>query len=99
MDKREEVLKLLESSTEREGVTVQAPDGRLFFLPKEDADRLAIPRSGLYTAFRAVRDRAPRTTEREKEDPCPGMWRWLESHEPDSDRWRLTCIVYFESCV
>jgi hypothetical protein len=59
------VLKLLESSTGPEGVTVQASDGGLFFLPNEDGDRLAIPRRGLYAAFRAVRDRAPCIVERE----------------------------------
>jgi hypothetical protein len=97
-DKREELLKSLESSTEPEGVTAQAADGRLFFIPKEDADRLAIPNNDLYAAFRAVRGRKPRAIDL-VEDPCPRMWEWLETHPPHSAHWRLLCITYFDTCV
>jgi hypothetical protein len=52
MGEHEELSKLLESSTEPEDVTARSDDGRLFFLSKEDAERMAfrkvvyIPLSG-----------------------------------------------------
>jgi hypothetical protein len=100
MGEHEELSKLQESSNEPEGVTVQSADGRLFFLTKEDAERIAIPENGLYTAFRSLRGREPRKTER---DVLTGewidSWIWLESHSPNSARWRRKCLTCFETCL
>ena len=59
MGEHEELSNLLESSTEPEGVTVRSDDGRLFFLSKEDVERMTIPESRLYTAFRSLKDHEP----------------------------------------
>ena len=100
MDKHEELSKLEESSTEPEGITVQSADGRLFFLTKEDADRMAIPESRLYTAFRLMKGQEPRKGEKDVlTDDCPRTWKWLESHSPNSALWRVRCLAYFEVCV
>jgi hypothetical protein len=31
-------------------------------------------------------------------DPCGRMKRWLDSHSPNSARWRALCLAYFDSC-
>jgi hypothetical protein len=96
MDKSEEALKLIESSDEPEGVTVQAADGRLFFLSKADAERTLIPPNDLYVAFRAVRQ--PRHRDAFTEN-CGRIWKWVETHSPDSAKWRRLTLLYFEVCV
>jgi hypothetical protein len=100
MGEHEELSKLLESSTEPEGITVQSADGRLSFLTKEDADRMAIPDNGLYTAFRSLKGHEPRKTERDVQaNDCNWAWHWLENYSPYSARWRRVCLTYFETCV
>ena len=99
MDKHEELSKLLESSTEPEGVTVRSDNGRLFFLSKEDAKRMAIPESRLYTAFRTLKDHEPRKTDKSDAGACQRAWDWLDSHSPNSEKWRRLCLAYFDKCV
>ncbi len=99
MGEHEELSKLLESSTEPEGVTVRSDDGRLFFLSKEDAERMAIPESRLYAAFRTLKDHEPRKTDKSVASACQRAWDWLDSHSPDSPHWRQLCLTYFDKCV
>ena len=100
MGEHEELSKLLASSTEPEGLTVYSADGRLFFLSKEDADRMSIPENRLHTAFRALKGKEPTSTERDSQPgTCAWAWNWLETHSPNSARWRRICLTYFETCV
>jgi len=99
MGEHEELSKLLASSTEPEGVTVRSDDGRLFFLSKADAERMAIPENRLYMAFRALKDHEPRKTDRSDAGACQRAWDWLDSHGPNSEKWRRLCLAYFEKCV
>jgi hypothetical protein len=61
---------------------------------------MAIPENGLYTAFRSLKGREPRKTKRDVlTGDCIDNWIWLESHSPNSARWRRKCLTYFETCV
>ena len=64
-----------------------------------DAERMAIPESRLYMAFRALKDHEPRKTDRSDAGACQRAWDWLDSHGPNSEKWRRLCLAYFEKCV
>lgn len=97
-----EIEKLIKSCDQPRGVTVQASDGRLFFLTDEEAERALIPPSTLYDAFRLVSQQR-RTCE---EPPtvkavlggCDEIWGWLESRAHNSAIWRKICLFYFDNC-
>jgi hypothetical protein len=109
MTTQEDIDKILNSNDEPEGVTVQAADGRLFFLSNEEASRLAIPQTKLYTAFHFISQipsDAPAPEAQKKggapvvANPkgCGGIGRWLNHHSPHSAKWRRLCIWYFDNC-
>jgi hypothetical protein len=94
--KRAEVEQIIKSNDEPSGVVVKAADGQLFFLTDEEARRTAIPSSLLYSAFLSVghgHKNAP-----VPEDDCAPVKRWLDSHSPNSAKWRWLCLQYFELC-
>jgi len=98
MVKWDELKKLSQGGAEPRGVTVQAADGRLYFLSEEDAKRTAIPASRLFEAYAQLRRTAP-PVRGSRRDPCAWAKRWLDTHSPNSSRWRRICLTYFEACV
>jgi hypothetical protein len=99
MTEHDDLLKSLEESKEPQGITARSDDGRWFFLTNEDAERMAIRDSRLYTAFRSLRDGAPRIVERDEARACRNAWQWLETTDPNNEKWRRLCLAYFEKCV
>jgi hypothetical protein len=95
-----DVKKLLkDAEKEPEGVVARSEDGRLFFIPNADAERMTIADSNLYRAFLAVKESKAPTHEERAFDPCEEAKTWLDSHEPNSAYWRALCLTYFEICV
>jgi hypothetical protein len=88
---------LKEAVDEPSGVQAQATDGRLFFIPEAQADGLAVPKSGLYAAFRLVTCQPPVFAA--KRSKCERVKRWLDTHSPHSAFWRSVCLSYFDECV
>jgi hypothetical protein len=105
MHEAKDVTKLMSSSKGPTGVTVQAADGRLFFLTDAEAERTAISTNKLYIAYRAISQlqnggegkgvAAPLI----KEGDCPGVKEWLDTHAPNTDTWRDISWRYFDDCV
>ena len=101
MDQHAKLMEMVASSKEHEGVVAYAPDGRAFFLTKDDARRTAVPRSQLHSAFQALQRQSPPPASSPKpnrRDPCAAAWHWLETHSPHSAHWRRVCLTYFEVC-
>ena len=102
MNTHKALVKLLTSSKEPDGIIVHAPDGRTFFLTREDAKRTAVPSSQLHSAFQALQRQSgppPKSSPKPyRKDPCAWAWHWLETHRPNSWRWRLICLAYFDGC-
>lgn len=93
-----EIHKLLEEATdEPAGVTARSADGRLFFIPDAEADRLRIENSKLYQAYVAVRGAEP-PIESNALGPCQRVKIWLDTHSPNSAKWRALCEAYFNIC-
>jgi hypothetical protein len=105
MHEAKDVPKLMSSSKGPKGVTVQAADGRLFFLTDAEAERAAIPANRLYLAYRAISQQQNggegKGVARSfiKAEDCPGVKKWLDDNSPDSDTWREICLHYFDDCV
>ena len=108
MNQKKEIDNLMKSSSEPEGVTVQAADGRVFFLTKQEAKRLGIPKTKLYSAYlqlaeieegarRAYKQSGSRRPVR-LHPRCRGMKRWLDTHSHNSRKWRAICLWYFDNC-
>jgi|ERR1700733_3820164 len=105
MNEAKDVSKLMSSSKDPKGVTVQAADGRLFFLTDAEAQRTEIPANLLYLGYRAISqqqnggERQGVARSRIKAEYCSGVKEWLDTHGPNSDTWRDICDQYFDSCV
>ena len=81
---------------EPSGVVVRSVDGRLFFIPDSEAERLTVEDSEEYRAFAARRGRAP-VEKAESLYPCGLVRDWLDSHKPTA-KWRRICTEYFNNC-
>jgi hypothetical protein len=84
------------------GVVVRAADGRLFFLTAQDARRAAIPANELYEAYLKM----TRGCECEKRrvaymsgGACGRLKSWLDSHSPNSARWRRLALKWADGCL
>jgi hypothetical protein len=105
MHEAKNVSELMSSSKAPKGVTVQAADGRLFFLTDEEAKRTAIPANLLYLGYRAISQQQNSgevkgvARSRIKAEDCKGVKEWLDTHGPNSDTWRDICEQYFDSCT
>jgi hypothetical protein len=87
---------LQELEDEPTGITARSADGRLFFIPDSEAERLAVEDSEEYRAFVARRGAAP--VERvESLYPCGLVRDWLDSHKPNA-KWRRISIEYGDNC-
>ena len=89
---------LSDAEDEPAGVVARSADGRLFFIPGSEADRLAIGDSTLYRAFFAARGDEPPIAEKTSLGPCQRVKIWLDTHNPNSAKWRALCIAYFNNC-
>jgi hypothetical protein len=89
---------LAEAQSEPTGVVARSADGSMFFIPHTETSRLSIPSSGLYAAYLASAGGGPSPVA-QANDACSQAKRWLDSHSPDSARWRRVCLTYFEVCV
>jgi hypothetical protein len=90
---------LQEAENEPAGVVARSADGRLFFIPEAEADRLAIEDSSLYRAFLAAGGGTSSAKPHDSLYPCGLTKDWLDSHGPNSARWRRICLEYFDNCV
>jgi hypothetical protein len=79
------------------GVIARSADGRLFFIPDEEAERFGIEDSKLYKAFVAAGGGAS-PVESNSLYPCVLAADWLGSHSPRSPKWRKICLEYFDNC-
>ena len=91
----ETLLKSAES--EPTGVLARSTDGRLFFIPDAEAKRLTIMDSKLHQAFIATSGTSPAATS-DALGPCERVKIWLDTHSPNSAKWRALCVAYFEIC-
>ncbi len=94
------------------GVVVHALDGRMFFLPNSTARQHQLsPRAAeLYTAFRllAMQDGATKVKGKKKGgssggpkykmSPCKKLKKWLDTHSPNSGRWRAVSLAWGGRC-
>lgn len=93
-----ELQALLRTADEPEGVVVTGPDGRQYFLTREQTRQSAVRGGGLYQAYLLLtqgRNPPPARTSIQ----CRRAKRWLDSHSPNSARWRKVCLLYFDQCV
>jgi hypothetical protein len=93
----EEVLQ--EAENEPAGVVARSADGRLFFIPDAEADRMAIQDSNLYKAFLAAGGGTSPAKPDDSLYPCVLVKNFLDSHSPHSAKWRRMCLEYFDNCV
>jgi hypothetical protein len=84
-------------SSGRTGVIARSSAGRLFFIPNAQVSSLEIQPSKLYEVYRTVREQP--TTAKKVQRTCERVKSWLDSHDPNSDLWRLRVLLYFENCV
>lgn len=77
------------------GVVARSADGRLFFIPDEQASSLEIQSSKLYEAYVNT---SQQLVAARRADPCAKAKRWLDTHSPNSSLWRQRCLTYFEVC-
>jgi hypothetical protein len=80
------------------GIVARSADGRLFFLAETEAKRLEIEDSRLYRAFLAVGGGVSPAAA-ESLYPCGIVKTWLDTHGPNSAKWRRVCLEYFDNCV
>jgi hypothetical protein len=78
------------------GIVAQSADGRVFFIPEQHAAAMEVAHGGLYRVWWTA---AQAPTAQSHKAASKQAWRWLETHDPDSDQWRLRCLLYFENCV
>jgi hypothetical protein len=97
LDRLEAAMRARGADEPAAGFVAQGADGRVFFIAQDRAAAKEVAHGALYRAMRAVRQ-AP-TTAQSRKTHCEQTWRWLETHDPDSDLWRLRCLLYFEHCV
>ena len=101
MDERHaELDKLIDSSVEPTGITLEGPDGRLYFLTDEEVKRKALPESNLHFAYTQskLRHDEEETSALDAHNPCVRARAWLDSHSPDSPKWKTICLKYFDVC-
>ena len=76
-----------------EGVMVQAKDGRLFFLPEAELERLAVKPEHTEAA---VKMRAAGLggggTIANPQYMCATLINWMEHHNPNTMAWRKVCL-------
>lgn len=80
------------------GVIVEAPDGRIFFLPNAEAKKFQIKSSNLHRAFLHVAKLPPRAHTAKKARGCAGTLKWLLTHDPDSQFWRQVSVDWMNNC-
>jgi hypothetical protein len=94
-----EMSKVLEGAEdEPAGIVTRSADGRLFFIPETETERLEIGDSNLYKAFLAAGGGAS-SAQTASLYPCALSKSWLDSHSPKSAKWRRYCLEYFDNCV
>ncbi|HEV2439438.1 MAG TPA: hypothetical protein VGX97_05200 [bacterium] len=94
-------LKGLRADRSPVGVTVHAADGRSFFLSKGVARRTAVRRNPLHARYLMATRRGSGKRRHPGMKPggfCAKVWEYLETHNPNSDRWRATVLLYFDVC-
>ena len=101
MKEKIDIDQMIKSSVQPTGVTVQAADGRVFFLSDEEAHRTAIPRNTLYFAYLLITQHRtnPPLPNPKSARPCARAKAWLDSHSPNSAFWRRLCLAYFDNCL
>jgi len=95
-----DVEKLLEDAQdEPKGVVARSADGRLFFIPDVEAKRLVTQDSKLYQAFIAASGGTRPVGTSNALSPCERTRIWLDTHSPNSAKWRAICLSYFDNCA
>jgi hypothetical protein len=92
----QKIIRSLKGSKAR-GVTVMAPDGRLFYLTEAQARRAAfVDRGGAYAKFLA---KARRGTGAMRLDAgCGILKRWLDDNNPNTRKWREISLIWDGRC-
>jgi len=91
-DEKQEAIKIVKASKGRRGVTVTARDGRLFFLTDAQARRAAFTdKGGAYAKFLAK-------SKVKKDAGCGILKGWLDSHSPNSRKWRKISLIWGGRC-
>ena len=95
----------MDAAAEPTGIVVRDANGAVYFLTLEQAEQAKVRKNaGLYSAFRAIADRA----DAKPRDPgvvperlmnCGSVKSWLDRTNPDSALWRSTCLDYFDNCA
>jgi hypothetical protein len=101
MDERHSELdKLVDSSVEATGITLKGPDGRLYFLTDDEIKRKAMAENDLHYAYTQARDlhRGSEGDALDSHNPCVRARAWLDTHSPDSEKWKAICLKYFDVC-
>ncbi len=101
MDERHaELDKLIDSSVEPTGITLPGPDGRLYFLTDEEVKRKALQESSLHFAYTQSKllHKMEEGDALDSHNPCVRARAWLDSHSPDSEKWKAVCLKYFDVC-
>jgi hypothetical protein len=101
MDERHSELdKLIDSSVEPTGITLKGPDGRLYFLTDEEVKRKAMQESNLHFAYAQSKllHQAEEGDALDSHNPCVRARAWLDTHSPDSEKWKAICLKYFDVC-
>ena len=96
------------ASTEGAGVMVEAPDGRVFFLPEADAAKFQVTTdsSNLHRALLHA-GRRPQLQQQagqgqpppqQPQESCEYMLNWLLTHDPHSRIWRQNSVTWINNC-
>lgn len=108
----EELFRTSHSSSS--GVLVEAADGRIYFLPNEEAAKFEVAqdKSGVHRAVMhagrkppiSIQERRASGGEPVKPQPvepllnCRNLLRWLLSNDPDNEMWRRFSVVWMYHC-
>jgi hypothetical protein len=88
-----------EAEDEPKGIIARSADGRLFFIPDAEAKRLATEDSKLHQAFIAASGGTGPVATPDAGGPCQRVKIWLDTHNPNSAKWRALCLSYFNNCA
>lgn len=101
MKEKIDIDQMIKTSVQPTGVTVQAADGRLFFLSDDEAHQTAIPGNALYSAYLLITQHGtnPPLPKPKRASTCARAKAWLDHHSPNSEFWRRLCLAYFDNCL
>jgi hypothetical protein len=104
MDNHEKLLKRIIAARKKpSGEIVRTADGRELFLTKSEVKRATVPTrhhtklSKLRTLQRRQQQSRPQKVAK-KARGCRGVVKWLLSHDPDTEFWRETYVLWVNNC-